>query len=140
MGRVYGCATIGGSSALTMSVCPSCGNTLVRVHRSAIEKWFCARVFECRTCQRRTRRLRISLRVFPSLHSCCVRCGTADVRRVHRRDQVDSMAGHLWSRLQGLTGAPLCACRHCRLQYYDWRPPASPSIRDPAAPVARDER
>jgi hypothetical protein len=53
----------------------------------------------------------------------CIRCGTADVHRLSKRDRIDSVSNSLASWLMRLSGAPLNKCPSCRLQYYDWRRP-----------------
>ena len=83
-------------------------------------------VFRCPQCHRTTRRLRAGLRVtltfYFSRFTHCIRCGSARIELMDRRDHIDSLSHHPYSGLLRLTGAPLKKCPACRLQYYDWRP------------------
>ena len=113
-----------------MPLCSSCGGTnLVRVHRTALERVIYADAFQCRSCDRRMRRLhrKVAVRYGFLLSSTtrCIRCGTTEIRRASRRDRVDSLSGHVFSRLMRVSGAPLNSCDDCPLQYYDWRRPVA---------------
>jgi hypothetical protein len=57
-----------------------------------------------------------------SLHTCCPRCGNADLHKLGERDGIDEMYSNPISRLQHFLGAPLYWCQFCRLQFYDFRP------------------
>jgi hypothetical protein len=99
----------------------------MRTHRTPLERLIYSDVFRCRKCDLRTKRVHRALRVnstfFFSRHTHCIRCGTPNVQRIHKRDRVDTFSRHPASRLLHLTGAPINKCAACRLQYYDWRPP-----------------
>lgn len=109
-----------------MPECPNCQERLQKVHRRFLEKLAYSSAYECRKCNFRTRRLNawgLSLgRFIFSRHTSCPRCGTALVHRTSKRDRVESLSKHLFSRMQQLLGAPLNKCPLCRLQYYDVRP------------------
>jgi uncharacterized protein with PIN domain len=110
-----------------MTQCPRCESRLRRTHRTAFQRTLYSDAFVCRECGYRTARLRPFIRVNAtflfSRHTHCIRCGTARVHRLSKRDRVDSISKHLFSLLQHLTFAPINKCIACRLQYYDWRPP-----------------
>jgi len=124
-----------------MPKCRFCGLSVVRVHRRAVEKILYAEAFRCRGCGRRSHRLHRKLAIplwFFSPHTRCGCCGTADVRRLSKRDRVESVSRSFVSRIQQLTGAPLNWCAACRLQFYDWRPlprlqPSRDHLHAPAA-------
>jgi hypothetical protein len=126
-----------------MPQCQECGGEMVRVHRAAPERVLYASAFKCRTCGRRLRRMRQAVArpygfVF-SAHTRCVRCGNEDVRRSSRRDRAESVSTSVFSRLLGLTGAPLNACGACRTQYHDWRRPMAKATTpsDSTSPAER---
>ena len=62
-----------------------------------------------------------------ALHTSCIRCGRADVRR-SPRDRIDRESWNALSRIQGWTGAPLYRCGLCRVTYHDWRSPSASAI------------
>ena len=114
-------------TVLTMPKCPTCLRSLMRTHRTPWQKLRGAEAFRCRKCGYRTSRWRpalgVALQFVFSRHSHCVSCGTERVKRIAKRDRVDSMSRNIVSILFGLTGAPLNKCPACRLQYRDWRRP-----------------
>jgi transcription elongation factor Elf1 len=109
-----------------MLECPTCRKSLIRTHRTSIEKLIYRDVLRCTTCRHRVKRrytaLDAKVSFYFSRYTNCIRCGTLAVYRLSQRDRVDSMSRSLVSQLQRLSGAPLMKCNACRLQYYDWRP------------------
>ena len=109
-----------------MPDCPHCGRHLNRRHRTLLEKLVFADVLVCQKCQRPYRLGYLStqtLRDFVfSRQTHCVKCGSDGVRRLVRRDPIDSVSKHPLSLLFRLTGAPRNKCDACRLQDFDWRP------------------
>ena len=109
-----------------MPECPACGHHLIRMHRTTAEKLIYAELFRCAHCDLRLRQLRgrrnAKISFLFSRYTRCIRCGTQHVRRISKRDRVDSVSRGVVSTLLRLTGAPLNKCDACRLQYYDWRP------------------
>ncbi|MEP7305872.1 MAG: hypothetical protein ABJA98_10165 [Acidobacteriota bacterium] len=101
----------------------------MRTHRTLAQKLLYSDVFRCRKCGRRLKRSRLRsggiLTFAFSRYSHCIRCGTPNVHRMKKRDRIDSMSRHPLSLLLRLTGAPLNRCYSCRLQYRDWRRPAT---------------
>src|SRR4029079_5312355 len=122
-----------------MLQCSLCGRPLTRVHRTFAERLLYSQVVGCK-CGYRSGKLhdhlavlvpRRTLRFVLSSTTCCIKCGRDDIERMVKRDRVDSMSRHLFSRIVRFTLAPLNRCPACRLQYYDWRPvkPAATSAR-----------
>ena len=105
----------------------------MRTHRKRLEKLVYSDVFRCSKCGYQARQPYPSIRkinvgfVF-SRYTHCVRCGTIYVKRVGKRDRVDSVSTNIFSRVQHVLAAPLNKCIACRLQYYDWRRPWTPTI------------
>jgi hypothetical protein len=98
----------------------------MRTHRTPLQRVLSSDVFRCRKCgasvHRLYRTLSVNTTFFFSRYTHCIRCGTPDIQRSHKRDRVDSFSRHLASRIMRFTGAPINKCAACRLQYYDWRP------------------
>jgi hypothetical protein len=98
----------------------------MRMHRTAAQRILYSDVFRCTHCRTRTRRIRPGLSVplafYFSRFTHCIRCGSARIERLEKRDRIDSLSRHPFSNVLRLTGAPLKKCPACRLQYYDWRP------------------
>jgi predicted RNA-binding Zn-ribbon protein involved in translation (DUF1610 family) len=115
------------SAGRAMMECPRCGRELKRIRRTALQRFFFSDAFACHKCGYRTRRVypfvRVNAKYLFSRHTHCIKCGTARVYRLSKRDRVDSMSKHVFSLLQQVTLAPVNKCLACRLQYYDWRPP-----------------
>lgn len=86
--------------------------------------------FRCSRCGFRLKQLHAildaNLSWVLSRHTRCIRCGSTRIERLSKRDRIDTMSSHLFSRLFQLTAAPLNKCPSCRLQYYDWRPRLKP--------------
>ena len=116
-----------------MAECANCGKHLTRTHRTLVQKLLYADIFRCTKCNRRVYRSHwgpsMTLAFALSPHSHCIRCGTTDVRRLKKRDRVDSVSRHPVSVLLALTGAPFNRCAGCRLQYHDWRRPDPQVVR-----------
>lgn len=99
-------------------------------HRTLIERLAYQRVYRCPSCSLRLARPRLWLTALTrprlpfllTLHTRCVKCGNPRVRRLNRRDRVDSTSMHPISAALHYLGAPLIRCDRCRIQYYDWRP------------------
>jgi hypothetical protein len=93
-------------------------------------------VFRCPNCNTAERWLHaaidFSVTFYFSRFTHCIRCGSARIERLARRDYIDGLSYHPVSVVLRLTGAPLKKCPACRLQYYDWRPVAP----DPRASTA----
>lgn len=115
--------------------CPNCSKHLTRTHRTRLEKLVYSEVFRCSKCSYQTRQPYLFIRrinygfVF-SRYTHCVRCGTIYVKRVGKRDSVDSVSTNIFSRVQHILAAPLNKCSACRLQYYDWRRPLTSTIEE----------
>ena len=111
-----------------MPPCPTCGRSMMREHRKALQKVIYAESFRCSKCRTRFHRvhpvLRLNYEFVFSRHTRCIRCGTLTVHRLARRDHVDSLSRNVLSQIQRVTGAPVNKCPACRLQYYDWRTPS----------------
>jgi hypothetical protein len=126
-----------------MPHCPNCGTHLRRTHRTLAQKLVCSKVFRCTKCGHHVHRKRPAfsgpLMFVFSRYTHCINCHTAAVHRLAKRDRVDSVSTSLMSRILGLLGAPLNKCVACRLQYYDWRPPAPANLTDdrrkPVSPI-----
>jgi hypothetical protein len=99
----------------------------MRGHRRAVQKLLYADVLRCMKCGYRLNRLHqvlhLNLAFLFSRDTRCIKCGTTNVRRMTKRDRIDTVSRNLASQLLHLSGAPLNKCVACRLQYYDWRPP-----------------
>jgi hypothetical protein len=112
-----------------MPDCPKCGKHLGRKHRHGFQKLIYRDAFKCGKCGFfvGVRRAPLNVRSWfvASRHSRCIRCGNTDVHRSRKRDHIDTVSHHPISVLLHLTGAPIVRCFACRLQYYDWRRPAS---------------
>jgi len=112
---------------MAMMPCSRCGKRLVRVHRTALEKWLWSDMYECADCKRREgtyhRSLYAHCRFLFSWHSRCIRCGSEAVQRLKKRDKVDGFSQNPLALIQVLVGAPVNRCSPCRLQFFDWRKP-----------------
>jgi uncharacterized protein with PIN domain len=110
-----------------MTQCPACGGELKRTHRKVFQRMLYSDAYVCRKCGYRTARfhpfIRVNATFVFSRYTHCIRCGTARVHRMAKRDRIDSMSRHVLSLVQHLAFAPVNKCTACRLQYYDWRPP-----------------
>src|SRR6476659_12483 len=114
-----------------MRQCPLCGKSLLRVHRTSMQKLVYADVLRCQCgygegrvhhALRPPKFVSRTVRFLWSSSTRCIKCGSPDVHRLTKRDRVDSMSKHVLSRLFRLTLAPINKCSSCRLQWYDWRP------------------
>jgi hypothetical protein len=107
--------------------CPRCGRHLSRAHRTRLEKFVYSDMYRCLRCEYRIgqpyRLLRSNVTFITSRHTRCIRCGTIDVHRSHKRDRIDPVSNNPLSWLMRLFGAPVVRCTRCRLQYYDFRRP-----------------
>jgi hypothetical protein len=112
-------------------LCTRCGGRMARTHRTLLEKVAYSLKLQCPQCGGTSRRLHHGLQMLlvrlGSRYAHCVRCGSSNVHRLAERDRIDSMSWCTTSILFRLTAAPLNRCPACRLQFYDWRPPAPPS-------------
>jgi hypothetical protein len=110
-----------------MTHCSPCGKRLVRVHRTALEKWLWSDMYQCSECRRRAgtyhRHLYAHCRFLFSRKSRCIRCGSEAVQRLTKRDKVDGFSQNPLALIQILIGAPVNRCSPCRLQFFDWRKP-----------------
>ena len=99
---------------------------MTRLHRTIVQKVLYSQLLHCRSCGRRVGELRPMVNAkwsfLVSRYTRCIRCGSANVHRVKRRDRIDSVSTNPLSQALRLTGAPLNKCPACRLQYYDCRP------------------
>jgi hypothetical protein len=99
----------------------------MRVHRTPLEKFVWADMYECLKCNRRVGTYYSSLygpwRFLFSRHSRCIRCGSETVQRLVKRDKVDHFSRNPLALIQAPTGAPVNRCSPCRLQFFDWRMP-----------------
>lgn len=118
-----------------MTKCIYCGGHVKRVHRGYFERWFASDAYVCHRCKRRSHRYHhwwfSTYRFIFSRYSVCLRCGTYRVRRLAKRDRVDSLSKHPLSLIQQMFVAPRNKCPNCRLQFHDLRPLA-PEVREPA--------
>jgi hypothetical protein len=107
--------------------CPHCSKRIVRVHRKPLEKILYSDMYDCGECQRRVGAYHHlffgHFRFVFSRYSCCIRCGSAAVQRLEKRDRVDAFSSSPLAWVQMLVGAPVNRCSPCRLQYFDWRQP-----------------
>ena len=92
----------------------------MRTHRKRLEKLVYSEVFRCSKCGYQTRQPRpfigkINIGFIFSRYTHCVRCGTLHITRVSKRDHVDSVSKHVFSRVQHVLAAPLNKCIACRL-------------------------
>ena len=91
-----------------------------RVRRTFWERLYCRAAYACDDCKRRmTVPRRLSFHFALDAH--CPQCGSAELRRLSARDNVESMSRHPLSRMQRWLGGHLYYCALCRLQFYDWR-------------------
>lgn len=99
----------------------------MRVHRNLLERWLWADMYECPGCKRRKgsyhRYLYAHWCFLFSRHAHCIRCGSAAVQRLKKRDKVDGFSQNPLALMQALVGAPVNRCSPCRLQFFDWRKP-----------------
>src|SRR6266702_3789315 len=107
----------------------SCGQGFFRVHRTIFQRLLYSDVSRCRHCRCVSRTLHrwmsVTFQVVFSLRGRCTSCGGERVLRMDKRDSVDSFSKHPVSLLQSLFFAPLLKCPDCRLQFHDFRPPAT---------------
>jgi hypothetical protein len=101
--------------------CEWCGQGLVRVKRGRWERVAYSVVYQCPTCQRKTKIPKYPALYF-SLRRCCPKCGTPQLERLRKRDKIDPLYLNPVSLVQVLLGASLWWCPFCRLQFYDIRP------------------
>ena len=102
---------------------------MLQTHRSPLQRLTYKRLYRCPACATHMARPRAWLGALASLtlpfaftlQTRCVKCRSPRVRRLIRRDRVDTVAWHPLSLLLRLLGAPLYRCDGCRVQYYDWR-------------------
>ena len=99
----------------------------MRVRRRGLDRLIYSDALRCSNCGYQLKRVyplwRSKVQFIFSRYTHCIRCGTAHVQRISKRDRVDSVSKDVLSRIQQVIGAPLNKCVACRLQYYDWRPP-----------------
>ncbi len=105
-------------------VCPECGSfRMTRRRRSLVEKLRFAAVYICLDCHH-AQPVRVRRRhPFFSLHVCCPRCGTFELRTFSKIDHIESIYNNPISRIQQLFGATLWYCHWCRMQFFDFRKP-----------------
>jgi hypothetical protein len=60
-------------------------------------------------------------RFIPSPWSHCPECGSEDLKRSRRHDDIDPTSHRPMSIFQQLMGGQLYHCLSCRLQFYDLR-------------------
>lgn len=110
-----------------MPRCPSCAHSLTRARRRPLERLLFGETFLCSKCGHRSAHLypglAVRLTFVFSRFTRCVQCGSTRVQRTASRHLVDAPSRNLFSRLLGLTGAPLNKCSSCRVHYRDWRTP-----------------
>jgi hypothetical protein len=113
-----------------MLTCPHCHRRLLHVRRTLFEKLWNTEMYACAGCRKRMGARRVSLLFLFSKCTRCIECGSAEVARLVKPDRVDSFTTNPLGRVQRLLGAPVCRCSPCRVQFYDWRPVATPRRRD----------
>ena len=87
--------------------------------------------YQCQDCEFRVTTPRRFTFTFHR-RACCPACGSSDLKRLPRRDKIETLSKRPWSLLQGLLGGRLYYCALCRLQFYDLR--SQLHRRAPAAP------
>jgi hypothetical protein len=120
--------------------CIYCGGRVHRRKRAWWERVWRLEALVCEECGKRSTVLRPYLNLL-SLKVHCPTCGEPRVEKLHRRDRIEALYWHPLSLLQGLAGASLYWCAHCRLQFYDFRKPLGTSPPAPgqaAVPRAGD--
>jgi ribosomal protein L32 len=108
-------------------LCPVCNKlTLVRKHRTFLERLRYASVNECPECQ--TRLVQTHAARFPalSLIARCPQCGTTELRLRKCLDYYDPLYHNPISLVQKYLGGAVLYCVDCRLQFYDLRPRRRP--------------
>lgn len=103
-------------------VCPGCGGSrMLRRKRTLIERFRFGAVYICVECKQIHRMDMARRHPMLSLHACCPRCGTSELRTFSRIDKIESLYKNPLSRIQRWFGATLWYCQWCRLQFFDCR-------------------
>lgn len=104
-------------------VCGECGSTrMLRKRRSLAERFRYGAVYICADCNQ-IQQIDMSRRhPMLSLHACCPRCGTSELKKFGKIDHIEALYRNPVSRIQRLFGAPILYCQWCRLQFFDFRP------------------
>ena len=103
-----------------VSPCAQCGKPMRRVHRSAFERLRYAAVYECTGCHGREYVPRpFHFHFGPYVR--CPKCGTLDVIRRRKPDNLDRMYWRLLTIIARLSFGRLHHCLYCRIQFYDRR-------------------
>src|SRR5689334_17064019 len=103
-----------------MVKCSECGGRMKRVHRTFLERFRYAAVYECARCDEEEyvpRHFMYHL----GQYARCPRCGTFRLSKLKALDKIDPMIKGLLNLLEKYNGGRLYHCRFCRIQFYDRR-------------------
>jgi PEGA domain len=88
--------------ASAMPACPRCASRLMRTHRTALQRMIFVDMHRCPTCAYRLGRMRalvpLGVTFVVSRYTRCIKCGTADVHRLAKRDRPPAVVGVAASR------------------------------------------
>ena len=105
-----------------------------RVHRTFLERFRYAAVYECARCDEEEyvpRHFMYHL----GQYARCPRCGTYRLSKLKSLDKIDPMLNGILNLLEKYNGGRLYHCRFCRIQFYDRREIAETDRRTvPAEP------
>ena len=103
--------------------CPVCKKfSLVRKHRTVLERLQYACINECAECETRLVATHSSRHPAFSLVARCPQCGTKELRLRKSLDFYDPLYRNPISLVQQYLGGSVMYCVDCRLQFYDLRP------------------
>src|SRR6266487_3639444 len=98
--------------------CTTCGNLMVRVHRSVFKRLIYSKIYKCPECGIEIRKSHQWILHF-STKAHCPGCGTDRLVVRLQPDAVDWIVRGPMRLMYRLLGGRLYHCGSCRLQFYD---------------------